>query len=210
MSAHVERMLRQLREMEDEVVREAREQQHRWHYRLHRGRIWFDRKTRAGHRQLRLGIPAFVWQGSLLSMLTAPIIYSLIVPLVLLDLWVSLFQWVCFPVYGIARVRRREYFSIDRHKLAYLNAIEKVHCTFCSYANGLFAYVTEVAARTEQYWCPIKHGRAVASPHHRYHRFFDYGDALRYRNQLSAIRSELRDPAPYHRRTLPRRSHSVH
>ncbi|MFN7981976.1 MAG: hypothetical protein U0Q11_08975 [Vicinamibacterales bacterium] len=202
MSAHVERMLRRLHDVEDELVREANEQQHRWHYRLHRGRVWFDRETRAVHRSLRLGIGAFVWQGSLLSLLTAPVIYSLAVPLIILDVWVTLFQWVCFPIYGIARVHRRAYFAIDRHKLGYLNGIEKLHCTYCSYANGLFAYVTEVAARTEQYWCPIKHGRAVTSPHRRYHRFFDYGDALRYRNQLTSIRSELQHAEPHHRHHL--------
>ena len=72
----------------------------------------------------------------------------------LLDLWVTLYQSICFPIYGMARVPRRQYFAIDRHKLAYLNGIEKVHCTFCSYANGLIAYVREVAARTEQYLVP--------------------------------------------------------
>lgn len=203
MSSHVERMLRRLHDVEDELVREANEQQHRWHYRFHRGRIWFDRETRAVHRTLRVGIAAFVWQGSILSLLTAPLIYSLVIPLLILDLWVTLFQWSCFPIYGIARVRRRAYFAIDRHKLAYLNGIEKLHCTYCSYANGLFAYVTEVAARVEQYWCPIKHGRAIPSPHHRYHHFFDYGDALRYRNQLSSLRNELRTPDHRH----ARRSH---
>jgi len=41
--------------------------------------------------------------------LTAPIIYAVIVPLVLLDLFVTVYQSVCFPVYGIPKVRRREY-----------------------------------------------------------------------------------------------------
>ena len=101
---------------------------------------------------------------SLLSLLTAPVIYSLIVPLAILDLWTTVYQWVCFYVYGIDRVPRRAHFVIDRHKLSYLNAIEKANCTFCSYATGLIAYVREVAARTEQYWGPIKHARALPTP----------------------------------------------
>ena len=56
------------------------------------------------------------------------------------------------------------------------------------------AYVREVAARTEQYWCPIKHAHEVPAPHTRYHLFFDYGDAEGYRHGLVALR-----------RTLPRR-----
>jgi hypothetical protein len=89
-------------------------------------------------------------------------------------------------------VPRRRYFAIDRHKLAYLNAIEKANCTFCSYANGLLAYVREVAARTEQYWCPIRHARAIPVPHSRYHLFFEYGDAERYRRELMPLRGTLR------------------
>ena len=167
-------------------------QQRQWRYRVHRGRVWFDKELRETHRKLRQSIPAYILEGSLLSLLTAPVIYSLLLPLVMLDLWVTLYQSICFPIYGVARVPRRRYFAIDRHKLAYLNGIEKVHCTFCSYANGLIAYVREVAARTEQYWCPIKHARAIPAPHERYHVFLDYGDAHGYRKELTALRHAMR------------------
>ena len=106
----------------------------------------------------------------------------------------TLYQSICFRIYGISRVPRRRYFAVDRHKLAYLNGIERLHCTFCSYANGLIAYVREVAARTEQYWCPIKHARAIPAPHGRYHLFFEYGDAERYRGDLEPLRDTLRRP----------------
>jgi hypothetical protein len=98
---------------------------------------------------------------------------------------------VTFPVYGMTRVPRWRYFAIDRHKLAYLNGIEKVNCTFCSYANGLIAYVREVAARTEQYWCPIQHARVVPAPHQRYQVLLDYGDANGYRKGRPALRHAL-------------------
>jgi hypothetical protein len=181
-----------IRVVQADLEREINTRQRRWEYRAHRGRVWFDRELRAAHRRLRQSIPAYVLEGNVLSLLTAPVIYSLLIPFVVLDFWVTLYQWVCFPVYGIARVPRRRYFAIDRHKLAYLNAIEKVNCTFCSYANGLIAYVREVAARTEQYWCPIKHARNVPVPHSRYHLFFEYGDAQRYRRDLVPLRDTLR------------------
>jgi hypothetical protein len=66
-----------------------------------------------------------------------------------------------------------------------------VNCTFCSYANGLIAYVREVAARTEQYWCPIRHARTMPVQHSRYHLFFDYGDAERYWRDLVPLRNQL-------------------
>jgi hypothetical protein len=89
-------------------------------------------------------------------------------------------------------VRRRDYIVIDRHKLAYLNAIEKFNCVYCGYANGVLAYVREVAARTEAFWCPIRHRRTPAAPHGHYARFVNYGNAAGYRRNLPAIRRSLR------------------
>ena len=192
MSPYAERIIERIREAEDDLIREVDTQQQRWHYRVHRGHVWFDKELRQAHRRLRQSIPAYIREGSLLSLLTAPVIYSLLLPLLLLDLWTTAYQHVCFPIYGVALVPRGDYFAIDRHKLAYLNGIEKVNCTFCSYANGLIAYVREVAARTEQYWCPIKHARVVQTPHERYHLFFDYGDAKGYRGELTSLRHTLR------------------
>jgi hypothetical protein len=206
MSPYVERIAERLRDAEEDLKREVNEQQRRWQYQVHRGRTWFDKELQDAQRRLKQSIPAYIWQGSLLSLLTAPIIYSLILPLVVLDAWTTMYQWVCFPIYGVPRVSRREYFVIDRHKLAYLNGIEKVNCTFCSYANGLIAYVREVAACTEQYWCPIKHARAIRLPHQRYHFFFDYGDAAGYRRDLATLRRTLHretsQDAGKHRRRL--------
>jgi hypothetical protein len=115
-----------------------------------------------------------------------------LIPFVLLDAAVAFYQWICFPVWGIARVPRRGYFVIDRHRLGYLNGIEKMNCLYCSYANGVIAYVREVAARTEQYWCPIRHGRRSRDPHARYDGFVPYGDAPGYRHGLPALRAQLK------------------
>ena len=179
---------------EEDLQGEIKNQQRRWHYRVRRGRVWFDKELREAHRKLRQSIPAYILEANFLSVLTAPVIYSLLLPFVTLDFWVTLYQSICFPIYGMARVPRRRYFAIDRHKLAYLNGIEKVNCTFCSYANGVIAYVREVASRTEQYWCPIKHARAIPMPHQRYRAFLDYGDAHRYRKELPALRQTLTAP----------------
>ncbi len=192
MGAYVERIIERLREAEDDLTREADEQQERWRFRVHRGSVWFDDEVRRAQRAFRQSIPAFLWESRVASLLTTPVIYSLLLPFVALDLWVTVYQWVCFPIYGVARVPRRRYFVLDRHKLAYLNGIEKMNCVYCGYANGVIAYVREIAARTEQYWCPIKHARAIPTPHARYHLFFDYGDAKAYRRELPQLRRTLR------------------
>lgn len=143
-----------------------------------------------------LPLKTYVRGASLRSVVTAPLIYSLAIPLALLDLFVTVYQRVCFSVYGIAPVYRARYFRFDRRRLPYLNALEKANCAFCSYANGVLAYTREVASRTETYWCPIKHARPVRGAHARYVTFFDYGDADAYRRGLTRIR---RSVAPHHR-----------
>lgn len=158
---------------------------------LEHGRVAFEAEILRRHRELKTALTAYVWNARPLVILTAPVIYALIVPLTLLDLCVSIYQAVCFPVYDIPKVRRADYLVFDRHHLAYLNALEKLNCAYCSYANGLIAYVREIAARTEQYWCPIKHARRVIGAHPRYALFDDYGDAENYQQRAAALRTQL-------------------
>jgi hypothetical protein len=153
-----------------------------------RWRAQHDPAVRASHRHARPGLWRYVFSGDMPTMVTAPVVYSLIVPFALLDLWIAIYQATCFRAWGIRRVRRRDFFAIDRHRLAYLNALEKLNCLYCSYANGLIAYVREVASRTEQYWCPIRHARRVRGTHDRYESFSPYGDARDYRERLAALR----------------------
>jgi hypothetical protein len=79
------------------------------------------------------------------------VIYSLIIPFVIADLWASPYLGVCFRAYRIPQVQRHRYLVFDRSGLAYLNPVPKLHCTYCSYVNGVIAYVRETGSRTEQY-----------------------------------------------------------
>lgn len=127
------------------------------------------------------------------SIVSAPIIWSCILPALIMDLIVSLYHAVCFPIYGIPKVKRSNYIVFDRQYLQYLNIIEKINCAYCSYFNGLIAYIQEIAARTEQYWCPIKHARRISALHSRYQKFLSYGDAEVYRTQIEIVRKDFKD-----------------
>src|SRR5690242_12723872 len=102
MSPQAERIRERLRKTEREVLRDFAAERRRWHYRVHRGRVWFDQEVLRAHRRIRQTIPSYIRQGSLRNLLTAPVIYSLLVPLALLDAWVWTYQWICFPIYWIA------------------------------------------------------------------------------------------------------------
>ncbi len=184
-----------IRALEHELEAEFARQRAGLRYGLERGRVLFEQEVVRRHRELRTGLARYVLTARPLVVLTAPIIYSLIIPVALLDLMASLFQAVCFRVYGIPQVQRGRYMIFDRAGLAYLNALEKLNCAYCSYANGVIAYVREIAARTEQYWCPIKHARRVFGAHPRYAAFEEYGDGARYHERLLALRADLRADA---------------
>ena len=118
---------------------------------------------KARHERLKRGIFRWIVTDRPQNFLTAPVIYGMAVPLLILDLGVSLYQAMCFPIYGISKVKRSDYIVIDRQYLGYLNFYERFHCTFCAYANGLIAYAGEISARTEQYFCPIKHAHKYSA-----------------------------------------------
>lgn len=190
--AHIDDLMERLRAIEGDLETEFAAARRRWRYRIVAGRVRFAREAQRAQARFRQSLPHFLWQASARSVLSAPFVYSLIVPIALLDLWVTLYQRICFPLYGIALVGRSRFIVIDRHHLAYLNAIEKFNCVYCGYANGVLAYVREVAGRTEQYWCPIRHARRVPSPHAHYRQFVEYGDAEGYRRRLLPLREDLK------------------
>jgi hypothetical protein len=150
-------------------------------------------RLRASQKALRRRLLPYLLRARPAHVLTAPVIYGLIVPLALLDLALTVYQQVCFRAWGIARVRRGAHFVFDRHRLGYLNLIEKLNCDYCAYANGLLAYAREVAGRTEQYWCPVRHAARVNAPHRHYRHFVAYGDGEAYRRELPILRRRLRD-----------------
>ncbi|HRY01433.1 MAG TPA: hypothetical protein P5171_15060, partial [Xanthomonadaceae bacterium] len=130
-------------------------------------------------------------RGSPKNLIALPFIYGMAVPLVLLHLTLEIYQRVCFPLFRIAVVRPSDHFIVDRHRLRYLNPVERLNCGYCGYANGLMSFAREIIARTEQYWCPIKHSQQISTAHARYARYADFGDAGHYPEVQARLRAEL-------------------
>ncbi len=191
MDRNISNLLGKIRALEDELEAELARKRDELRFSIQDRKIRFEREIVEEHRKLKTSLIAYVAQAELKHVLVAPVVYSLIFPFLLLDFFVTLYQFACFPVYGIPKVRRRDHIVFDRHHLAYLNLIEKFNCAYCSYGNGLLAYVREIAGRTEQYWCPIKHASRVHGAHSRYRRFFDFGDAQGYRSSLEKLREDF-------------------
>jgi len=186
-------LLEKLQHVENEVLHEIQRKEQEFFYQILKKKVRFEQDAKKAHKDLIKKIHHYLRDASIKNILTAPIIWSCLIPALLMDLVISMFQGVCFPVYGIPKVRRSDYIIIDRQYLNYLNRIERLNCVYCGYFNGVIGYSREVAGRAEQYWCPIKHARKIKSIHSRYKNFFDYGDAAGYREKIEEVRRGFDD-----------------
>ncbi len=186
-------LIEAINKLEQELAQEIQKKQAEYSYKVQGKKIRFEKEIRRQHKLFATRISLYLKEAELLNIFTIPFIWSCLFPALLLDLLVSLFQAVCFPIYKIPKVKRSRYIVIDRHALSYLNGIEKLNCIYCGYFNGLIVYIREIAGRTEQYWCPIKHARRTGGFHSRYSKFLEYGDADGYRKDLYKVRHDFED-----------------
>jgi hypothetical protein len=193
MPTQLEVLLDKMKILEDELIEELQKQQEEFSYEITKRRVYFEDNVIIRHKKYAKQLLSYISDARLKHILTTPLIWICIFPVALMDITISLYQAVCFPIYGIPKVKRQDYIVFDRQYLNYLNLIEKINCAYCSYVNGLFGYLQEIAGRTEQFWCPIKHAKRIKNLHSRYQKFIEYGDAKTYRDKIEATRRDFKD-----------------
>lgn len=197
MDSRIRHLLDEIAALEEDLGVALRDQESSALFKIRGKRVEFEQAVREAHGRLKTGFFRWLVTNRPANLITGPIIYSMIVPLVILDVFVTFYQATCFPIYRITRLRRGDFIVFDRQQLEYLNFIEKFHCTYCAYASGLVSYVIAIIGKTEEYFCPIKHARRILGSHARYNRFLDYGDAADYEGRLEEFRRNLDDtPKP--------------
>ena len=142
----LDELLARIQTLQEELEAEYRERREE----LARKRLELADNFLRQQRRYKIGLFRYLRRTRLLVALTSPVIYLGWIPFLLMDLFVTVYQAICFPVYRIPKVRRSDYMVFDRSELPYLNLIEKFNCFYCSYGNGVAAYTRAVAARTEQ------------------------------------------------------------
>ena len=151
MTHRIDELIQKIRELEEELEIESKRKREEFEFVIEEKRVRFAEEVMRLQRRLKTGLYHYIARARPLNILTAPVIYSGFAPFLLLDLFLWIYQAACFPIYGIPKVRRSAFLVFDRTDLPYLNAVERFNCFYCSYANGMAAYVREIAARTEQY-----------------------------------------------------------
>lgn len=188
MTNRMEEIVSRIQALEAELEAEVKHRANDLSHDFEEKRIRFEHEIMEQQKRFKMGLLKYLWTADIRSYIAAPFIYALIIPLLILDLFISTYQIICFPLFGIPRVKRSSYIIFDRAHLAYLNLFEKINCAYCSYGNGLVAFTREIAGRTEQYWCPIKHAKRAYLSHPYYKKFSEYGDAKNYQEDLKRLR----------------------
>jgi len=191
MTDRIKQLVDQIKQLEQDLTEELHQHEDDLLFQLKGKKVEFEQSVKQAHRKLKTGVIPWLFGIRPLNLITAPIIYSMIIPLLFSDLCITIYQAICFPIYKITKVRRSDYLIFDRHHLAYLNIFEKFHCLYCAYANGVIAYIREIIGQTEQYFCPIKHARKVLEHHPYYRNFIPYGEAEDYHEKLKEFRDSL-------------------
>jgi len=188
----IDEILNRLQSLQEELEHELEtlleEKREFFQYTFEKGKVRFKKQIRELQRKHKKGLLKYIIEARFRHIISAPVIYSIIIPIAFIDVSVTIYQHICFRLYGIPRVQRSKYVVIDRQHLGYLNVLEKLNCMYCGYGNGVTAYVREIIARTEQYWCPIKHANKVIDAHSWSDNYVDYGDATAYREKLVELR----------------------
>lgn len=110
-----------------------------------------------------------------LALIAILVCISCIIPMVIVHIWIWMYQHVFFTVFTIPKSSFWDFFIADRRYLKRLNMIQKVGCVYCSYGNALGAWVTDVANRTEVYSCAVKHAFQKKGQEHQ-KDFYEYED----------------------------------
>lgn len=110
-----------------------------------------------------------------LAILGIVYIYAEVVFIVLVHLVCWLHHVVVFTIFRIPKPRLRDFMIFDRGRLTKLTWMQRIGCVYCSYVNGVAAWVKATANATEIYACAIKHAITKRGMEHQ-ERYYEYQD----------------------------------
>ncbi len=193
MNAKIKSLVQEISALQEELREELQKAEE--DFSLKNGKVIFSQKVLMSQKEKLVDLFTYLKEAPLINIISAPVIYMMIIPALLLDVMLFIYVVVVFRVYKFPKIRRSDYIVFDRQYLGYLNILEKINCVYCAYFNGLINYTAAVAGRTELYFCPIKHAKKIAYAHQFYYDFLPYGDAQTYREKLKACQKKAQESA---------------
>ena len=192
MNDKIREIVEEIETMKIKLAEEIAEQERHISFEIHNGYVKFENEILSRQKKNMKNLLTWFRKVPFLHFIAAPIIYIMIIPSVIIDITLFIYQQIIFRVFKFKFIKRSDYIIFDHQYLGYLNPIEKINCLYCSYVNGLMQYALAIAGRTELYFCPIKHVKKVIHEHDYYDVFLSYGDRKDYQEKLKALSEESR------------------
>ena len=191
MSDKIKEMIEEIEALKLKLGEEIAQHEKDLTYEIQNGYVQFEKEVLDKQKENMKNLLAWFRDIPLLHLLVSPLVYAMLIPAILFDIILFVYQHVIFRIFKFKFIKRSEYIRFDRQYLGYLNSIEKFNCMYCSYFNGLMQYAAAIAGRTELYFCPIKHAKKVAYEHKYYSEFFRYGEEDKYQKKLETLRKRF-------------------
>jgi hypothetical protein len=108
-----EDLARQIKTLEKELQAALEGKEQEFRYRWANGKAVFEKEVLSEQRKFKAGLLSYLAHSRISTVLTAPVVYLGIVPFALLDLFLAVYQMVCFPAYGMLTVKRGDFHPGD-------------------------------------------------------------------------------------------------
>jgi hypothetical protein len=99
----VRQLMAQINVLEDELRTVVHQAEVPLFYRVDGKRIRFDKSVREAHQRSKTGLLQWIFKSRPPTVVVAPVIYGLIVPLLFLDLGLTVYSPYAFPCTGSTR-----------------------------------------------------------------------------------------------------------
>lgn len=184
MNSKISEILKEIKSKKNDLIKEYEKLKGKYDFSVIKGKVLFSLEKRKENKKLKNSVLDSIFGLRVREMLSIPFIYAMIIPALVLDIFLFVYQQTALRLYGIPIVKRSDYITYDRRFLDYLNFMQKLNCLYCSYVNWLFSYAAEVAWRTEKYWCPIKNAQRMKWGHDWQEYFADYWDPIWFKEEF--------------------------
>jgi len=131
----IAKIMESIENLKTELYKEYERLAQKYEFFIRNKKVIFSEKIKNYQKSKKENLFHYIFTAELRIVLSIPFIYSMIIPAVILDIFLTIYQFTAFPLYGIPRASRKDYFIYDRKFLKYLNLLEKFNCLYCSYVN---------------------------------------------------------------------------
>ena len=104
----IENIIEEIKKLENDLLEEMQRKEGDFFYKVKGKKIFFEEEAKKYQETFIIKAGEYISKASLANLLTVPFIWSCIIPALLLDLSVSLYQFICFKIYNIPKVKREK------------------------------------------------------------------------------------------------------